>query len=526
MSAESMSSRSEQILALEALVKECASLFRELSSTESRGYVLGEMQSLISKMQEEVAIQTREEDAVAAAGAKRHWGGGRPARALHEAIAEKADSKALDVTKKASQWSRKYSFARTALIQLERVGSNKKSISEHGAGHCILKTLLQAHILKMQCVPALAAILHTWYAYRTLVTWFRNSGRSGAVPVHLIRFASPQLQGLSKMTNVLRGSGQKTLLESFLDVRSHDAFKLGPQPWRHRGRDTLKLDESIAAGERILGPRSELQFDAFMRKVFDTVWCNKRVSTVSAIRAMIITTASRCEERSAWWASGLSSFADLAGLLEQYVAEKEKFRADAVAAASGASRGQPPPKKPRFGTLGDVVSTSFSFSSGVAAVVESWAFVEHLSSLESSVSWEQLYVLFKEYGCKYSGSAFVASHTLENLVLMNHMHRRLPINLIDADKYFLVGLGPNTADFEKSFLADEGTLEQVGRAVMDLKVRAVLELPGCVLEYDAPSFGITMSNVQDDVCMLKKHLDYFCFAYLAPKNKYEPKCAS
>ena len=375
-----------------------------LSSTESRGCILGEMQSLINL-----------EDA-----------GG---------------------DKNASQWSRKYSFARAALIQLERVGSNKKSISEHGAGHCILKTLLQAHILKMQCVPALAAILHTWYAYRTLVTWFRNSGRSGAVPVHLIRFASPQLQGLSKMTNVLRGSGQKTLLESFLDVRSHDAFKLGPQPWRHRGRDTLKLDESIAAGERILGPRSELQFDAFMRKVFDTVWCNKRVSTVSAIRAMIITTASRCEERSAWWASGLSSFADLAGLLEQYVAEKEKFRADAVAATSGASRGQPPPKKPRFGTVGDVVSTSFSFSSGVAAVVESWAFVEHLSSFESSVSWEELYVLFQEYGCKYSGSAFVTSHTLENLILMNHMHRRLPINLIDADKYFLVGLGPNTADF-------------------------------------------------------------------------------
>ncbi len=141
--------------------------------------------------------------------------------------------------------------------------------------------------------------------------------------------------------------------------------------------------------------------------------------------------------------------------------------------------------------------------------------------------------MFKANLCKFHGSAFVATHTLENLVLLNHMRKRLNIELTDSDATFLVGIGPNPTDFTASYLKmpeevlkhgdqEKFVFANLVVSVQNRRVEASLLLPsGEVLRYAAPRHAITASNVQDGVCMVKKHCDSFAFNYLSGVNKYK-----
>jgi len=323
------------------------------------------------------------------------------------------------------------------------------------------------------------------------------------------------------MSNVLRGSSQKTLLNVFHEVRTHDAFKLGPQPWYLSGQSQDAITPATAA-EEILGVPSAIQFDGFMNTLFQKVWSKDSLSTASAVRGIIVLSASRCEERCGFWPQGLGSFADVAVLLEQYVSEREAFRKHVVSLKESGE--EPTRKRPRFGSRGDTVSCSFTFGAGLTAVVDSWCFVDSLVSLTEPISWKGLHDMFKQYECKYSSSAFVTSHILENLVLLSHIKNRVRIVPEPSDKFYLVGLGPNAADFQASYLSgpDTGSVEDLGRKIMEKSVTARVPLPVASLVYSSPHAGITMTNVQDTICMIKKNHDYFSFGHIAAKNLYVP----
>ena len=79
-----------------------------------------------------------------------------------------------------------------------------------------------------------------------------------------------------------------------------------------------------------------------------------------------------------WHLGFLSSFAELSGFLEKYVAEKENFRADWVAAAARSANGRPASEAAVW-SLGRCCLELFLLAPGLAAVAESWTFVEHSS---------------------------------------------------------------------------------------------------------------------------------------------------
>jgi len=203
--------------------------------------------------------------------------------------------------------------------------------------------------------------------------------------------------------------------------------------------------------------------------------------------------------------------------------ERDRLRRDIEAGDQRRTRAANLPKKPRFGTLGDTVSCSSTFISGLQVVLDSWSFVEDLCVRQEPLSWSQLHEMFVRYDCRYAKAAFVCSHTLENLVLLNHKHRRVSITLASDDNVFMVGLGPNPVDFLRSYSNGTFTFEELAACIQRKRVTATATVDGTKMRYASPDHAITYTNVQDTVCMMKKHIDDFALNFLAEKNLYKPK---
>ena len=102
--------------------------------------------------------------------------------------------------------------------------------------------------------------------------------------------------------------------------------ELGPRIWQRADQVGASMHFETVS-EEVLGPRGRVYFDGFMQKLFDTIWNNTALSNVSAVRAVMIMTASRCEARLNFWADDMNDISGLAKHMQIYVEERESLRA-------------------------------------------------------------------------------------------------------------------------------------------------------------------------------------------------------
>ena len=230
---------------------------------------------LLSKLDEAVDQQKslhEEEDDTDRVDRRIAWRKSMTPEQLCGQVCKKVLDGTLNATMASSGMSGHLRFAKRPIREMQLV-NNKKDLARTGSGRVVLSSLFFAHDWDGTYLDHVTSIVHVWYAYRTLMTYWRATHEEPTIlPLQYLKFSDPDMQQLSRMTNICSAVDQRSLLYRLPEVRSHDVFKLGPRAWS-KGSSVTPVKDAVSSGDsdvasKLLGLRSELHFDAFMNKLF------------------------------------------------------------------------------------------------------------------------------------------------------------------------------------------------------------------------------------------------------------------